>query len=106
MRHRSCFFRSAGFLSARLAPLLACALLAATSARAELIVIDGQVQLRASTAETPRRGTRMSDVESRFGAPLNRTSAVGEPPITRWDYDGFSVYFERDLVLHSVARGS
>jgi hypothetical protein len=102
MRHRSPLLRPA-----RLAPLLACALFAAAgSARAELIVIDGQVQLRPSAAETPRRGTRMSDVEARFGAPLSRTSAVGEPPITRWDYDGFSVYFERDLVLHSVARGA
>lgn len=90
----------------RLLPLLACALFGAATAQAELLVIDGQVQVRPSTAETPRRGSRMSDVEARFGAPLNRSSAVGEPPITRWDYDGFSVYFERDLVLHSVARGS
>jgi hypothetical protein len=27
---------------------------------------------------------------------------VGDPPITRWDYDGWSVYFEYDLVLFTV----
>jgi len=24
------------------------------------------------------------------------------PPITRWDYDGYSVFFENSTVLHSV----
>jgi hypothetical protein len=27
---------------------------------------------------------------------------VGEPPITRWDYGSYSVYFEYDVVLFSV----
>lgn len=85
------------------------ALLAATAttpASAELVVIDGAVQVRPAGIETPKRGTRMGDVEARFGAPDSRSSAVGEPPITRWEYAGFTVYFERDLVLHSVVRGS
>jgi hypothetical protein len=84
------------------------ALLAATAtapASAELVVVDGAVQLRPADIETPRRGTRMSDVEARFGAPTSRSPAVGEPPITRWEYAGFTVYFERDLVLHAVVRG-
>ncbi len=25
-----------------------------------------------------------------------------QPPITRWDYDAFSVYFENDHVIHAV----
>jgi hypothetical protein len=44
----------------------------------------------------------MATVESRYGAPTNRHAAVGNPPITRWDYPQFSVYFENDRVLHSV----
>lgn len=28
--------------------------------------------------------------------------AVGQPPITRWDYRSFSVYFEYDHVINSV----
>jgi hypothetical protein len=27
---------------------------------------------------------------------------VGAPPITRWDYAGFSVFFEHDRVIDAV----
>jgi len=71
--------------------------------RAETIVVDDQVQLRQSGIETPARGSSMKSVEARFGAPETRHAAVGKPPITRWDYPGFSVYFEYDHVVHAVA---
>jgi hypothetical protein len=29
---------------------------------------------------------------------------VGDPPITRWVYDRFTVYFENDRVIHSVVH--
>ena len=94
------------FMPAGTAALLAVAGLAAQRpAHAELIVVDGQVQVRAAAVETPQRGMRMTAVEARFGAPRERGNAVGTPPITRWEYDGFTVYFENDIVLHSVARG-
>ena len=38
------------------------------------------------------------------GAPSRRHAAVGQPPITRWDYPGFSVYFEYDKVINSVRQ--
>jgi hypothetical protein len=44
----------------------------------------------------------MSEVESRFGAPSQKHAAVGEPPITRWTYERWSVYFEYDRVLYTV----
>jgi hypothetical protein len=44
----------------------------------------------------------MTSVEARFGAPANKTSAVGNPPITKWFYPNFVVVFEHDKVLHSV----
>jgi hypothetical protein len=75
----------------------------AAQARAETIVIDEQVQLRESGVEKPARGASMKTVESRFGAPASRHPAVGKPPITRWDYPGFSVYFEYEHVVHAVA---
>jgi len=56
----------------------------------------------AADVARPGNGMKMSDVESRFGAPATRHEAVGEPPITRWDYPSFAVFFERDLVLHAV----
>ena len=98
--------RTTRFLPAGAAALLAATGLTPTRpAHAELIVVDGQVQVRAAAVETPQRGMRMSAVEARFGAPRDRGNAVGNPPITRWEYDGFTVYFENDIVLHSVARG-
>lgn len=50
----------------------------------------------------PSRGMTMSRVESGWGQPQTRRSAVGEPPITRWEYAGFTVYFEHDRVIHTV----
>jgi hypothetical protein len=52
----------------------------------------------------PARGMSMERVEASFGAPSNRVSAVGNPPITRWEYPGFVVFFEHDIVLHSVVK--
>jgi hypothetical protein len=79
--------------------------LAAMPLAAETVVIDGQVQVRNASVELPRRGISMSAVEARFGAPRTRHAAVGQPPITRWDYEGFSVYFEHQHVVHAVAHG-
>ena len=39
-------------------------------------------------------------------ALLAATPALGNPPITRWDYPQFSVYFENDRVLHTVLARS
>jgi hypothetical protein len=58
-----------------------------------------------AAVERPARGLTMDKVEAKFGAPSRRVPAVGEPPITRWEYPGFVVYFERDRVIHAVATG-
>ena len=54
--------------------------------------------------DLPLRGSTMNKVEAKFGAPAQREAAVGRPPITRWDYANFIVYFEGDHVIHSVVR--
>ncbi|HEY0942695.1 MAG TPA: hypothetical protein VGE08_21585 [Steroidobacter sp.] len=56
-------------------------------------------------ANRPSRGMSMEKVEATFGAPTQRAAPVGEPPITRWEYPGFVVYFEHQLVIHTVAIG-
>jgi hypothetical protein len=90
--------------------VLACLLAPAGAAVAETLVVDDQVKLRESTVERPSRGATMQAVERKFGPPNQRHNAVGgggpkRPPITRWDYTGFSVFFENDRVIHSVALG-
>lgn len=57
------------------------------------------------SAKGPARGMSMDKVEATFGAPSNRVPAVGQPPITRWEYPGFVVYFENRLVIHTVGVG-
>ena len=56
----------------------------------------------ATSAERPARGATMENVKAKFGAPSQETQAVGTPPITRWEYPGYVVYFENDRVLHTV----
>jgi len=53
----------------------------------------------------PARGMSMEKVEAAFGEPASRVPAVGQPPITRWEYPGFVVYFENRTVLHTVIKG-
>ncbi len=54
------------------------------------------------TRDLPGNGLSMAEVEQRFGSPNERSPAVGEPPITRWTYNDYSVYFEHNLVIESV----
>ena len=82
---------------------LGCALTG--SALADTVVINDKVQVRESQMNTPKRGSTMGDVEKRFGAPVDKHATVGQPPITRWDYNGFAVVFERDRVVDSVVTG-
>ena len=80
--------------------LLSVALAAATPALAETLSTDTGTP--AAAADRPNRGSTMATVQGRYGEPASRHAAVGVPPITRWDYPQFSVYFENDRVLHSV----
>jgi hypothetical protein len=81
---------------------VALAVLLSGSARAETIALDDQVMVQQSDIARPHRGMTMHAVEVKFGAPAARHEAVGEPPISRWDYHGFRVFFERDRVIHAV----
>ncbi len=48
----------------------------------------------------------MVEVERQCGAPSERIAAVGQPPITRWVYPSFVVYFEHNVVIHAVASAA
>jgi hypothetical protein len=76
----------------------------AAAGRADVLLIDGVETDAQSSNLRPGRGLTMDRVEATYGAPSSRHAAVGDPPITRWDYPGFSVYFEYDKVLHSAVR--
>ncbi len=68
----------------------------------QVVVPVGSQGSDADTPALPRRGTLKPEVREQLGAPKERRSAVGDPPISSWVYDGFTVYFEYDHVIHSV----
>ena len=88
---------------------LGCALAMAPAAHADSLSVD-----RSSTATSnamPQRGLSMARVESRFGAPVSKLPSAGgdtakHPQINRWQYPGYTVYFERNHVIHSVRDGA
>ena len=55
-------------------------------------------------ADVPQRGMSQSQVRAQFSAPNQSKGPVGSPAITRWDYDGFTVYFENNTTLHTVVN--
>lgn len=75
----------------------------ASSAQADTLLIENVVG-KGSPEARPARGSSMAAVERRFGTPAQRSGPVGKPPITRWEYPDFVVFFEYDHVVHSVQR--
>ena len=86
---------------------LSLAILLAGPASADTLLMDN-VQ-SSMQAAMPQRGMSMDAVRAEFGNPVTEHAPVPtnegplHPPITRWDYDGYSVFFENSTVLHSVA---
>lgn len=83
-------------------PLLLTTSLFAAGIQADTLTIPLGQQASGQQLSLPQRGTSASAVSQQYGEPVTRHAAVGEPPISRWDYAGFSVYFEHDKVVHSV----
>lgn len=85
----------------RLISALLCSLLLAPLAQAETLAIPVGQQGE-SVAGLPHKGESRGSVLERFGLADEEHPPVGQPPITRWDYRSFSVYFEYDHVINSV----
>jgi hypothetical protein len=88
------------------APLLAASLLLASAVHADTLDVRKNASLSSSSA-LPGRGLSMAQVEQRYGAPIEKLPTAGgdaprHPPINRWRYNGYTVYFERNRVIHSV----
>lgn len=88
------------------------AVMLAPAAHAETLATPAKTHHRHPHAATengnvPTRGMSMAQVERRYGAPLAKLPAAGgdtprHPTINRWRYNGYTVYFERSRVIHSV----
>ncbi|MBT8078447.1 MAG: hypothetical protein KJO31_07700 [Gammaproteobacteria bacterium] len=90
-------------LSAIILVALGCTV--ATTISAETLQMGGtENAARFEHAGKPSRGMSQARVEATYGSPQQAHTAVGDPPITRWDYAEFVVFFEYDRVIHSVTR--
>jgi len=74
------------------------------SLQADTISIINQAENSADGVLRPERGMKMEQVETNFGAPISINDPVGEPPITRWVYDKYTVYFEHEYVIHAAVH--
>lgn len=54
----------------------------------------------------PARGDSANKVENEFGTPLKKHAAKGKPPISKWEYAEFTVYFESNYVIHNVVKNT
>lgn len=87
-----------------LIPLAFACAFVATPATADSLLVQ-RIE-RAKASSLPRAGTPMAAVEAQYGAPTEERDAVGQPPIARWIYPAFTVYFEYDKVVNAVINKS
>jgi hypothetical protein len=87
--------------------VLASLLVTGIPAQADVLLLDSIQSAPPNTASgvlRPRGGETMDSVRAGFGDPANIQDAVGEPPITRWIYPDYTVYFEFDRVIEVVVH--
>jgi len=82
-----------------------CLSIAAFSISADTLLIDAISKSPPNDPSgllRPTNGQSMNMVLAKFGQPNKRVAPVGNPPISRWIYDEFTVYFEHKLVVNSA----
>ncbi len=99
MKHYSFFIKLA------MAVPVFCLVCLLSTAAADVLTIPGvgnNPQATRNQVDSPSRGLTMDEVRAQFGDPKEIKSPIGDPPITRWVYDNFTVHFEYNYVIHSV----
>lgn len=83
---------------------LAAGSLLTVASHADTLSIDRSGAGQAERLAMPSRGMTMRQVENSYGAPVRRRAPVGNPPISRWEYQDYVVYFEYSHVIHAVEK--
>ncbi|HHL45308.1 MAG TPA: hypothetical protein ENJ24_01910 [Gammaproteobacteria bacterium] len=81
--------------------LLSLVLIPVTTAQGDVLTLPTVTPVKHGT-KLPVRGMSMQQVIKQFGQPLTKLPTIGDPPISRWNYKHYSVYFEGPYVIHSV----
>ena len=78
--------------------------LSANISAEEIIMPTAEAETEEFSVQLPGRGMTMEMVQNKFGEALGKEPAVGTPPISKWSYKNFSVYFESEYVIHAVVN--
>lgn len=75
---------------------------AAGSTQTQVQPITVSAARKSDVEPVPTNNMTMETVRAEFGPPKREAVPVGSPPIQRWYYDEYTVYFEFDRVIISV----
>ncbi len=87
--------------------LASCLAITVFSVSADTLLIDAISEAPPNNPSgllRPTNGQTMKMVLAKFGQPSEKLPPVGNPPITRWVYEEFTVYFEHKLVVNSAVH--
>lgn len=90
------------FLSLSLTLLLSFAFQTQPAIAEDIRIPIGEQAKDQSPIDMPTKGMSKERVRSLFGEPLEEVPAKGQPPISRWKYQEFTVYFDNNAVIHCV----
>ena len=82
--------------------LLSFALQVQTSTAEEIRIPVGEQAKDQVPVDMPSKGMSKERVRNLFGEPLEEIPPKGNPPISRWKYQEFTVYFDSNAVIHCV----
>lgn len=103
--HSDVMLRSKTTINSTLLSLLG--LLILSTAQADRSSSGDTLTVRAYNEQNPSlptNGLTKQAVATRYGEPQQKVAAVGEPPISSWQYPEYVVYFEHSRVIISVPK--
>lgn len=68
----------------------------------EIRILVGEQANTLKPVDMPTKGMSKERVKALFGEPLEDIPPKGQPPISRWKYQEFTVYFDSNAVIHCV----
>jgi len=74
---------------------------------ADKLLVEGIISEPPNSLEgvpRPKPGMTAKRVKEIFGKPSHISEPVGNPPISRWQYEKFEVVFEKNNVINTVLK--
>ncbi|MBV1874608.1 MAG: hypothetical protein KUG80_07495 [Gammaproteobacteria bacterium] len=68
------------------------------------VVSPSQKTSAVAHVSKPESGQTKDQVVQKYGMPLSKAAEIGSPPISKWHYPTYTVYFEFNRVIHTVSE--